>query len=489
MGSVREYTPVKTSLGLLLVGLSYFGCESVLGIKPPEPSTEQGGSGGQGGSVSTGGVSGFGGDAGGTTVAGSPGAGGEPSASGKVAAGGQTGATGQSGPGGQAGVGGQGGQSGGGAQPGGGGGGDVPCGLGDIRCAEDEMTPEVCNESGEWVPNVSENSGQECPIFCSDGRCTECEGIDFQCNGNIRQECVDGHWQDRVLCDNYCLAGACQNPPSCNGDLECANGISCCRANEVMGGSFIRDYDGIDFADPGYPATVQSFVLDKFEVTVSRMRRFVAAYPQIVLHEGDGKAPHIDDDPGWQPEYSAQMPATADELIAQLECTDTTWLTSGLENEKLPINCVDFYVAYAFCIWDKGRLPTEAEWNYAAAGGSEQRQYPWVEPFTSNPPTADHAYYGQVSGLPIAVGSKPLGDGRWGHSDLAGNVLEWTLDFYADYPETCDNCVNTTPAGTRAVRGAAYVSPGELLLVALRWDALADEPRKDLGLRCVHDIQ
>jgi formylglycine-generating enzyme required for sulfatase activity len=44
---------------------------------------------------------------------------------------------------------------------------------------------------------------------------------------------------------------------------------------------------------------------------------------------------------------------------------------------------MDWYEAYAFCIWDGGFLPTDAEWNYAAAGGAQQRAYPW-----SNPPTS-----------------------------------------------------------------------------------------------------
>jgi len=258
----------------------------------------------------------------------------------------------------------------------------------------------------------------------------------------------------------------------------------------VPGGTFSRDYDGNNFSDDRYTATISTFLLDKFEVTVGRMRRFVNAYSAIMLAEGDGKAPHIALDEGWHESYP--MPATSDELRAVLSCADTTW-SDDVIDEMLPVNCVPFEVAYAFCIWDGGRLPTEAEWNYAAAGGSEQREYPWIEPLMEDPPTEDHAYFGQVGGLPIAVGSKPLGDGKWEHSDLAGNVLEWTLDFYAEFPEDpvpCNDCLYATPTDSRPARGGPYTSPDpELLLVALRWEVPAGFTSSDYGFRCAHDLE
>jgi len=112
------------------------------------------------------------------------------------------------------------------------------------------------------------------------------------------------------------------------------------------------------------------------------------------------------------------------------------------------MNCIDWYVSLAFCIWDGGRLPTEAEWNYAAAAGSEQRQYPWG----ATVPTADaslavyNCYFnstGICSGVSqiAPVGSVTAGNGKWGQSDLAGNVYEWTLDSFAS-PYTQIPCSN-----------------------------------------------
>ena len=311
-----------------------------------------------------------------------------------------------------------------------------------------------------------------------------------------------------------------QTPPSCTtsglGISDCANDAgSCCASLNVSAGSFFRSYDGVSsgFTSQSAPAGVSSLRLDQYEVTVGRFRQFVAAEvigwlpppgsgKHTYLNEGNGlvdsSSPNSFES-GWDSSWTASLATTVVDWNANLSCdpTSATWTSAAAGNESKPIGCVTWYEAYAFCIWDGAFLPSEAEWNYAATGGGDQRVYPWSSPPTSSTIDCSYANYlasdeagsydcaSSEGGAATRVGSEsPKGDGKWGQADLAGNVMEWTLDYFANYVASCPNCAYLTSTSARVVRGGSYEQAAAGLLASARsaFDPTTRFPY--LGVRC-----
>jgi formylglycine-generating enzyme required for sulfatase activity len=140
-----------------------------------------------------------------------------------------------------------------------------------------------------------------------------------------------------------------------------------------------------------------------------------------------------------------------------------TWTPLAGTQETRPISCVNWWESCAFCIWDGGFLPSEAEWEYAAAGGTQEREYPWgtAAPGTANQYGIYDCYYptepSYCSLASIApVGTATLGAGLWGQLDLSGELEEWNLDWYVPYVDPCIDCASLTPAAYRAMRGGSF---------------------------------
>ncbi len=254
-----------------------------------------------------------------------------------------------------------------------------------------------------------------------------------------------------------CSNGMCVSAPSCSGlATTCGTGAldhNCCATSTVTGGTFNRG------SDVNYPAMVSEFRLDNYEVTVGRFRKFVAAYSQNIIPTGAGKNWNNPSDPGWEAGWTTLLPVDRAALIVSLKsCTAkyTTWTDSPSTNENRPVNCVDWYQSEAFCMWDGGRLPTEAEWNYASAGGIEDRTHAWGEDAVNATRAVYNCNFGATpytcTGVDniAPVGSLPLGNGKWGQSDLAGNIKEWTQDWFRTYVVPCKDWANLLMADSKA---------------------------------------
>jgi len=291
---------------------------------------------------------------------------------------------------------------------------------------------------------------------------------------------------------------------------------SCCTSLEVPGhASYFRSYDvGGDTTvfesttlsgTNNAPATVSDFRLDKYEVTVGRFRTFVNAGMGTQLNPppADAGAHATLAASGWQPSFTASLQANPQAAAVAFKCDSITqlqtWTDAPGDNESRPMNCVTWYEAMAFCAWDGGYLPTEAEWNYAAAGGPEQRVYPWSNPPGGEVVDGSHISYSPDDGTTcvgdgapacaitdlVTVGSKPMGDGRWGQSDLAGNVAEWTLDwFVSSYMTPCNDCANLTATTKRVTRGGDFADNETFAREVARGHNAPETRGNYLGIRC-----
>jgi formylglycine-generating enzyme len=300
--------------------------------------------------------------------------------------------------------------------------------------------------------------------------------------------------------------------PSCE-DLPAACGDDgnddCCAHPLVDGNEFFRDYDGVISTDDSFPATVSDFHLDRYEIVVGRFRSFVAAWidgwrPAA----GNGKHTHLNEgsglagkdgafEPGWDASWNIQLATSNVDWDTNLACdpTNATWTSAAGDNESEPINCITWWEATAFCIWDGGFLPSETEWNYAAAGGPEQRYYPWSDPPASVGIDCDHVNYSTSFPGDSCIGStsaagaySPDGDGLYGHSDLAGNLWEWTLDWDSNsYLDPCLDCARSAPdtmSPQRQIRGGGFNNGATAVRVTVRAASPPSTRDDTIGARC-----
>lgn len=244
-------------------------------------------------------------------------------------------------------------------------------------------------------------------------------------------------------------------------------------------GSSVNDFD----ERPVHRVYVDGFWIDRTEVTNEQFRAFVEDIKYLTLAELEGNG------------YVLPV----DDLVE-----GATWLyprgpgSSILSIPQHPVVQVSWIDANAYCKWTKGRLPTEAEWEYAARG-PENLVYPWGQLFDStrlnfcdkNCVTSwRDNNFNDGHGFTAPVASYKNGASWVNALDMSGNVAEWVYDLYiADYylASRMWNPQGPAAGSRRVVRGGGWSNTVENLRGASRSSADPYSRSNYIGFRCVSD--
>lgn len=250
----------------------------------------------------------------------------------------------------------------------------------------------------------------------------------------------------------------------------------------IFGSNTLSDYSPgtgrlVD-ASPARVFAVRTFLMDKNEVTVARVREASTRgfAGRILVNEG------VMTDDGRSCTYNVQR----------------------RDRDDWAVNCASWDAARAFCKFVGGDLPTELQWEHAAstARRTTKARYPWGE----DAPTCERSVYGradifldQVRCDRLGVGIRPPQESArdvsfLGFVALHGNLHEWTRDEVAPYTAPCwqnaplvDPVCEGSGAVVHIARGAAWLS--EPFRTTTRNVPSKDDPRTDYGFRCVYPVE
>ncbi len=219
---------------------------------------------------------------------------------------------------------------------------------------------------------------------------------------------------------------------------------------------------------PAHTVTLEAYYIDQFEVTNASFAEFLNEMGNQI--EGVAGAAH------W---------VEADDPDLRVHQVNGIWqVDPGREN--YPMNEVTWFGARAYCQWRGGRLPSEAEWEKAARG-VDGRSYPWGEA----EPTCEMANFAGCFYDSVPVDSYPQSVSPYGAYNMAGNVHEWTADWYAeDYyaNSPAENPGGPASGDYKVFRGASWFNAAGQLRATYRYPKLPVLTYMANGLRCASDI-
>jgi len=207
----------------------------------------------------------------------------------------------------------------------------------------------------------------------------------------------------------------------------------------------------------------------------------------VAAQEDEGPVRRVHVDGFWIMRY--EVSAVAFELCVDAgACQASAVSVGGMSTrgraDDRPINAITWDGARALCVYLGGRLPTEAQWEYAARG-PDSRVYPWGEA----PPCVSYNEPALCGGVGVAAVSDVRNRGPFATMALAGNLWEWTADYYAadTYASGDDHNPRGPDHGARRVqRGGGWTATNpEDLRSAGRGSMDPNAQMSDVGVRCV----
>ena len=302
--------------------------------------------------------------------------------------------------------------------------------------------------------------------------------------GHTPTPAPDGSAAASARASTTAMGSATTLSPKVTPSVVASTGVCPPSAVAILGGKFEMGSGSIDKAGPEHGVFVDAFCLDRNEITSKEVAGCV--------ERGKCKAPPVD----IHDDQPAEAPGAHSDGRAK-ECT-----FGAIDRATHPMNCVTFDEAETYCASVGMRLPTEAEWEYAAAG-SERRKFPWGNESVegrANACGSECVARQKDLGLPLSqpaytsddkfaatapVGNFPGGTTKSGVTDLAGNVAEWTSSYFGPYPD--DDEVNPKGPATgerRVVRGGGFECGEDRLLTQSRGFAKPDTRSPEIGFRC-----
>lgn len=251
----------------------------------------------------------------------------------------------------------------------------------------------------------------------------------------------------------------------------------------IHGGRFsMGASDGIGEPDehPRHDVAVGDFCIDLTEVTESAFEIFIAAgYPRARSIQYPTSSGNVTEDLWFGPNILTHAGTSRG--------CNLRGATVG-EPTSQPINCVDWFTAVSYCAWRGGRLPTEAEWEYAA-GGARGWLFTWGNTAVDLPTNACASISSSLEGT---CGVRDSSAGLFGLFGMSGNVWEWVLDAYGQYAPVqgvSEEPNHGTPSSTRVYRGGSW-GHGNVIDLRRTNRARSDPSYKsaDLGFRCVFPL-